>query len=312
MNLSVIAGAANPELAEAVVQRLGLKLAARTLQRFPDTELQTEIGKPVRGDDVYLLQPTSPDVDHHLMELLLLADACRRAGAARISAVVPYFGYARQDRRASGREPVGARLIADLLKTAGIDRVVAVDLHSAGLEGFFSMPLEHLSAVPLLADAIAPQIAADTVIISPDLGAVKLAEQYARLLDRPVVVAHKVRITGEKVETRGLIGDVRGRPALVIDDMISTGATIEAAVNAFVDQGGLPEVIVAATHGLFVGAAAARLGRLSPKCIFITDSIAAAKDLALPIQALSLAPLLAETIERLHNDQSLRNLIGHR
>ena len=312
MNLSLIAGSANTELAASIAQRLDLKLTARVLQRFPDTELRTKIGEPVRNDDVFVLQPTSPDVDHHLTEVFFLADACRRAGAAKISAIVPYFGYARQDRRASGREPVAARLVADLLKTAGIDRVVAVDLHSASLEGFFGMPLEHLSAVPLLADAAASQISADAVIVSPDFGAVKLANEYAKLLGRPVAVVHKARISGEKVEARGLIGDVRGRPALVIDDMISTGATIEAAVNAFVSQGGLPDVIVAATHGLFVGDAAERLSRLPLKRIVITDSVAAAKDLSLPIQAVSLAPLLAETIERLHNDRSLSRLIIHR
>jgi len=185
MDMTIFAGSSNVALAEAVAEKLELRLGNRTLQRFRDSELHIELHDSIRGHDVYLIQSTSLPVDEHPMELLFLADACRRAGAAQLTAVVPYFGYARQDRRASGQEPVGARLVADMLKTSGLQRLVAVDLHSTALEGFFSIPLEHLSAVPLLAQAVRPLVTAHTVIVAPDLGAVKLAERYGKLLRCP-------------------------------------------------------------------------------------------------------------------------------
>src|SRR6516225_3065116 len=178
MNTVIVAGSGNPGLADSIAERLGIGVCRSVLSRFPDTELHAEIDETVRGCDVYLVQPTGPPIDSHLMELLFLADACRRAGAARLTAIVPYFGYARQDRRAKGREAVGGRLIADMLAIAGLERIVAVDLHTAALEGFFSVPLEHLSAVSLLANAIDEFVTGETVIVAPDLGAVKLAERY--------------------------------------------------------------------------------------------------------------------------------------
>jgi len=179
MSLTLFAGSANFSLAEAIAEKLGLRLGSVLVQHFPDGELHIEIQETVRGHDVYLVQSTSPPVAPHLLELLLLADACHRAGATRLTAVMPYFGYARQDRRASGREPVGARLIADLLQASGLQRVIAVDLHTTSLEGFFPIPVEHLSAVSLLAEAVRPRVPARAVIVTPDLGAVKLAEVCA-------------------------------------------------------------------------------------------------------------------------------------
>jgi ribose-phosphate pyrophosphokinase len=265
----------------------------------------------VRGRDVYLVQPTGPPVDEHLMELLMLADASRRAGAARVTAVMPYFGYARQDRRAHGREPVGARLVADLIRTAGIERVVAIDLHSAALEGFFSMPLEHLSAVPTLAEAARALVGLDAVIVAPDLGAAKLADRYADLLDLPVAIVHKARISGEQVRVRRITGDVLDRQPIVVDDMISTGGTIEAAATALLAAGAAPEIMVVATHALLVGAAEERLARAGVRRLIATDSVPPTAGGRLPRETVSVAWLLADAISRLHRDLSLTDLIAH-
>jgi ribose-phosphate pyrophosphokinase len=309
MNLTLISGSANPALADALAARLGLRLVDRTIERFPDGELHVEIREALRGHDVYLVQPTGPPVDVHLLELLLLADACRRAGAARVTAVVPYFGYARQDRRTRPGEPVGGRVIADLLSVGGIARLVAVDLHTAALEGFLAVPLEHLSAVPLLVEALQREVRPDTIVVAPDLGAVKLAERYARALDRPVAIVHKTRLTGRDVAVRSLVGDVRDRAPLVVDDMISTGGTIEAAVRAVLAAGAVPEVTVAASHGLFVGPAADRLRGLTVRRFLVTDSVTLPGGLPLTLEVARLAPLLAEAIAALHGDQSLGHLL---
>jgi ribose-phosphate pyrophosphokinase len=309
MTLSVIAGSANVPLAQSVGAELGSKLRARTVQRFADGELHVEIGESVRGHDVYVIQPTSLPADEHVMELLFLGDACRRAGAARATAVIPYFGYARQDRRASGREAVGARVVAGLIEMAGFARVVAVDLHAPEIEGFFHIPLEHVSAAPLLAAAV--RTTNDTVIVAPDLGAVKLAEHYQDLLHRPVVVLHKTRVSGADVLLRSIIGNVRDRAPLVVDDMITTGATIEAAVKGLLDAGCRPDVSVVATHALFVGSAVARLAALPVTQLIATNSVESAAELPAHLQVVNLAPMIADTIGRLHRDDSLEPLLVH-
>lgn len=311
MNLTVLAGSANSALAEAIAAELGVPLAEREASRFPDGEMHVEIRSSVRGCDVYVVQPTTPPAEEHLFQLLLLADACRRAGAARLTAIMPYVGYARQDRRSTGREPVGARLVPDLLAAGGIQRVVAVDLHSTALEGVFSLPLEHLSAVPLLVNAVRPAVTSRSVIVAPDLGATKLAERYARFLDLPVAFVHKRRITGEDVTVRGVTGDVCDRSPVIIDDMISTAGTVEAAIRSLLEAGCTPPVLVVATHGLFVGPAVERLRELPIGEIVVTDSVAAAPTGELPIRRVSLAPLLAEAVRRLHTDRSLGDLIVH-
>lgn len=312
MDPVIFVGSANLTLAAAVAERMGLTLGNRALTRFPDSELHIEVQESVRGRDVYLIQPTSPPVHEHLFDLFMLADACRRAGTARLTAVIPYFGYARQDRRATGRDPVGARLVADLLRTSAIERVVALDLHSAALEGFFPVPLEHLSAIPVLAQAAAAAgVAAESVIVAPDLGAVKLAQRYARMLHMPIAVVNKTRLSGEEVVAKGVVGDVRGRPILIVDDMITTGGTIAAAVNLVKAAGAESEVTVAASHGLFVGPAQERLRVLGVKRFIVTDSVALAADLRLPVEMVSVAPLLAEALRRLHGDHSLSDLIAH-
>jgi ribose-phosphate pyrophosphokinase len=311
MSLKILAGSANLALAQKIGTKLGGQLAQRVLERFPDGELHIELQESVRGHDVYLIQPTCPPVDEHLFELLLMADACRRAGAVHLTAVIPYFGYARQDRRAHGREPLSVRLIADLLATSGIQRVVAVDLHSQGVESAFAIPVEHVSAAPILAEAVRSSVPRNAVVVSPDLGAVKMAERYAKLLNLPVVIIHKTRISGAEVNVQRIVGDVRDKHVLVVDDMISTGGTIEKAIKALLEAGCLSSGIkVAASHGLLVGPAAERLGNLPIEKIYVSDSVPMPEQIPLPIQVSSLDWLLAETIRRLHNSQSIAGLVG--
>jgi ribose-phosphate pyrophosphokinase len=311
MSFKILTGSANPALAENISGKLGVQLAQRILERFPDGELHIELQESVRGHDVYLVQPTCPPVDEHLLQLFLMADACRRAGAIHLTAVIPYFGYARQDRRAHGREPLSARLIADLMVTSGIQRVVAVDLHSQGVESAFAIPMEHVSAVNILADALRSSVQRNAVIVSPDLGAVKMVERYAKLLDLPVAIIHKTRISGAEVSVQGIVGDVRNKQVLVVDDMISTGGTIEQAIKALLEAGCAPSGIkVATSHPLLVGAAAERLGKLPIERIYVSDSVPMSKQVPLPLQVVSLASLLAQTIEWLHKNRSIAKLIG--
>jgi ribose-phosphate pyrophosphokinase len=311
VSLKILTGSANPTLAEKISGKLGVQLAQRILERFPDGELHIELQESVRGHDVYLVQPTSPPVDEHLFELLLMADACRRAGAIHLTAVIPYLGYARQERRAHGREPLSVRLIADVLATSGIQRVVAVDLHSQGVESAFAIPVEHLSAVPTLAEAVRSSVPRNAVVVSPDLGAVKMAERYAKLLDLPVAIVHKTRISGAEVNVQRIVGDVRDKQVLIVDDMISTGGTIEKAIKALLEVGCLSSGIkVAASHGLLVGPAAERLGKLPIEKIYASNSVPTPDRFPLPIEVRSLAELLAETIQRLHASESIAGLIG--
>lgn len=309
MSLKILSGSANLPLTESIAKKLGVQPTRVVLERFPDSELHVEVQESVRGYDVYLIQPTCPPVDEHLLELLLMGDACRRAGAIHLTAVIPYFGYARQDRRSRGREPLSARLIADLINASGFQRVVAVDFHSHAVESAFAIPVEHVSAVPILAEAVRSSVHRDAVIVSPDLGAVKMAERYAKLLNQPVAIIHKARISGEEVSVQRIVGDVRNKEVLVIDDMISTGGTIEKAIEALLEAGCSPAgVKVLASHALLVGSAAERLGKLSIERMYVSDSVPTSEQFPVPLQVLSLASLLAETIQRLHHHESLGDL----
>ncbi len=308
MGLRIVAGTANRPLAGAITNALRAEPASCELECFPDGELRPVVD-PVRGDDVYLIQPTGPPVSDHLIELFLLADACRRSGAERITAVLPYFGYARQDRRGRAGEAVGSRVIADALAGSGAQRLIVVDPHTTALEAMCGIPAEMLTAVPALAGALAPMVPAGAVVVAPDLGAAKLAEHYASLLRLPVAVVRKTRLTGSAVHADEIAGEITARPAVIVDDMISTGATIEAAVGVVLAHGGAPDIIVAATHGLLVGTAVSRLGRLPVRCVLTTDSLARDHAPMPALQVESVAPLLADAISRLHHDQPLGDLL---
>jgi ribose-phosphate pyrophosphokinase len=304
MPISLFTGNSNPALARSVAAALGVPLGRAEVSRFPDGELRVELHETVRGHDVYLVQPTSPPAEEHLFVLLLLADACKRAGAHSLTAVMPYFGYARQDRRAQGRQPVAARLVADMLGNAGFGRVVALDLHNRAMEGVFSMPLEHISAIAPLVEAVRAVLPENAVVVASDLGATKLAELWARLLELPAALVHKKRVSGDVVQVRDITGDVAGRAPVLVDDMISTGGTLVAAAKCLFDAGARPELIV--------GDAVERLAQLPLRRLVVTDTVVlpAAAAARLPLTVVSVAPLLAECIRRLQNGESLAELLS--
>ncbi len=307
--LVLISGRSSGALSVAVASKLGTRLSALTLERFPDGELHVELGESVRGADVFVVQSLSQPVDAHLLELLLVGDAARRAGARRLTAVVPYLAYARQDRRARGREPVAARLVADLIATAGFQRVVAIDLHQPALEGMFSVELEHLSAAERLEAQLGP-LAEDSVIVAPDLGAAKLAERLASRLERPAALVHKTRHAADRVSVRRISGQTRGLRPIIVDDMISTGGTLIAAGRALQESGATPPFTVVATHGVFSKDALARLSTLPIDRVIVTNTIA--HD-SLPgfVHVVDVTPLLATAIHRLHRDESIDDLLAH-
>lgn len=310
MELLFAHGTSNAPLAQRVADALTLTTSPLKIERFPDGEMKVDVAVNPRGQDVYLLQSTHPPVGEHLLELLLMVDAFRRGGAGRITAVMPYFGYARQDRRAYGRESLGSRLVAELIVTAGIDRVVGLDLHTPSIEGCFSVPLEHLTAVPVLAERLREHVKRPSVIVSPDMGAVKLAERYAERLGLPMAVVHKIRQSGAVVRAQGVVGDVKGLVPILVDDMITTAGTMQAAAQAVLEQGAMNELFVVASHGLFVGPAASRFSGLPLSRVLVTDSVPA--QTTLPVDSVSVAPLLAEAIRRLHDDKPLSDLISNR
>ncbi len=307
-NFTVLAGTASHRLAHAVAARLGEPPGASAVERFPDGEVTVRLEESVRDREVFVIQATSPPVNDHLIELLAFADACRRAAASRITAVIPYFGYARADRRKGMREPVMASLAAGLLESAGVRHVVTVDVHTPQIEGFFHVPVDDLTAIPSLAAALAGRIAAEAVVVSPDLGAVDRATRFAARFELPVAVLHKRRRSGTEVEVVQVIGDVAGRPCVIVDDMISTGGTIAEAARALVDAGARPELTVVATHGVLTGPARERLAAAGLRDLVLTDTVPMEREAWPWVRIVSVAPLLAAAIQRLVAGGSLRDL----
>lgn len=301
-------GSAHPALAESIARALGIPLSGCAIERFPDGEVSVRLNESVRGCEVYVVQPTAPPVDEHVMELLIFADACRRAAAARITAIVPYFGYARQDRRRGRRESITASMVAMLMQAVGIDQVMVVDIHADQIEGFFMVPMDTLTATPVLCAAVKPALTPGAVVVSPDVGRVAMATDYARRLQTSVVVLHKHRESGSQTSVTHVVGDVADRPCLVIDDMISTGGTIARSIEALLGAGARPDITIAATHGLFVGDARNVLSHPSVRGIYVTDTIPqTARDWDL-LHVVSVAPLLAAAIEQVDADGSLSGL----
>ena len=306
MGLRIHSGSANPELAEAVAARLGTSLGAQTLRRFSDGEVHVSVHDSVRGEDVYIIQSTCFPVNEHLMELLILIDTFRRSGAGRINAVIPYYGYARQERKNGGREPITAKLVANLLTAAGVDRVVCLDLHTPAIQGFFDVSMDHLSVVPILVEYLAAQRRRNVVVVSPDVGGAKLADRFAQRLGVPLVVMHKVRPHPEIAQVMAVVGDVRDTCPIVVDDIISTGGTIKECTEALLAAGAHPDIWVAVVHPLLVGPALERLSHPAITRVITTDTVPLPPEKQHPkITVLSVADLLAETIRRLSENRSL-------
>lgn len=304
----LFSGTANTRLAAEVAQLLDRTPGSATVERFPDGELNVHLDEPVRGREVFLVQSTAPPVNDHLVELLALADACRRSSATSITAVMPYFGYARSDKRDGRRAPIGAGMVAALTQAMGIQHIVTVDLHAAQIEGFFQIPVDSLTAVPVMVHVLRERLPAGIVVVSPDEGRFKMATDFARRLGAPVAVLHKERPDGGPPGVSKVVGEVRERPCLLVDDMICTGGTIGEAVEALLRAGARPEMFVAATHGLFVGQARARLSHPAIRAIYVTDSVPAPAGAWPGLNIVFLAPLLAAAIRRFRSDESIGDL----
>jgi ribose-phosphate pyrophosphokinase len=304
-SFTIFAGRANVALATSVAVEMGARLGACSVERFPDGELSVRLDEPVRGREVLIIQPTSPPVNDHLIELLAFADACRRASAAHITAVMPYFGYARADKRHGRREPITASMVAALMQAVGVNHVVTIDLHAPQIEGFFHIPVDSLTTAPVMVEALRPGLPPDIVVVSPDAGRVRMATEYARLLGAPVAVLHKERASGVETRITRLVGDVRDRPCLIIDDMISTGGTIAESVEALLDAGARPEIIVAATHGLLLAGAREKLARAVTREVLVTDTVAPPAHDWPQLRVVSVAPLIASALRRYLSDGPL-------
>ena len=311
-HLKIFAGRAGRELAIAMCNHLSLPLADGYADAFPDGELIVKVDEDVRGRDCYVVQSTSDPVNNNLMELLIYIDCLRRASAKRITAVIPYFGYARQDRKDVGRTPITAKLVANLITAAGADRVLCMDLHAAQIQGFFDIPVDHLSATQVFYEHFQGirQNLGNVVIVSPDVGNVKVANTYASLLDADLAIIEKRRESGMKVSTKNLIGEVRDRTVLMFDDMISTAGTVCEAAK-MVMANGAKDVIVGATHAVLVGLAMERLNESPISQVVVTDTIPNGQRTAQighKLVRLTVAKLLGEAIHRIHHDMSVSAL----
>jgi ribose-phosphate pyrophosphokinase len=301
----VFSGSANPRLASDIANTLGIELAGCVIDRFPDGEVSVRLLDSVRGHHVYVVQPTCPPVNDNLIELLSFADACRRAAATTVTAVVPYFGYSRADKRHGRREPITASMVGRLIETVGIDHLVTIDLHTIQTEGFFAIPVDTLTAVPTLCAALAPDLPEDAVVVAPDAGRVVLATAYAERLQRPLAVLHKRRASATRTETTHLVGEVEGRTCLIIDDMISTGGTLVQSARALREAGAIA-CRVAATHGLLLDGAADRLAAAGIQSVLVTDTVPVRSGGI--VRVASVAGLMAAVVQRLTEHASLREL----
>jgi ribose-phosphate pyrophosphokinase len=309
--LTILSGRANPELAEEIADYLGITLGHVDAGNFPDGEISVKLNQNIRGCDVFLVQSTSPPVNESLMELLILIDACRRASAARITAVVPYFGYARQDRKDSGRVPITSKLVANLIVEAGAHRVLTMDLHAAQIQGFFDVPVDHLYAAPIL-DKHFQSLeipTEDLVIVSPDEGSIKRSLQHQENLGGTLAIVDKRRANALETRQANLIGGpIAGKTALIFDDMITTAGSICGAVNV-VRAHGASRVFVSASHGVFCGPAIERLNSANVDGIVVTNTCRIASDPRLTrLTTVSVAPLLGEAIRRVHRNESVSHL----
>lgn len=306
--LTVFTGNANPQLAKDICKHLGIALGSALVGRFSEGEIQVRIDQNVRGKDIFVIQPTCPPINDNLMELLIIIDALARASAGRVTAVIPYYGYARQDRKDQPRVPITAKLVANLIANAGADRVLTMDLHAGQIQGFFDIPVDHLFAAPVLIEHFKKFMGEDLVIVSPDVGGVKMARAFAKRLDAPLGIIDKRRIDGESTEAMNILGDVEGKMVILIDDMCATAGSLTEAANALKNKGA-KAVYAGVTHGIFSGPALERIEKSGLKEIIVTDSIPINDDRKHPkVKVVSIAKLLAEAIKRIHNEESVSSL----
>jgi len=307
--MKLFAGNANPELAREICENLGVELSVAEVRRFSDGEIFVEIGENVRGCDVFVIQPTCPPVNDHLMELVIMVDALRRASARRITAVVPYYGYARQDRKVAPRVPITAKVVAEMMMVVGVRRVLAMDLHAAQIQGFFNIPVDHLYAAPVLVKYIRDELRDNIIMVSPDAGGVERTRAYAKRLDADLAIIDKRRERANVAQAMNVIGDVKGKTCIMLDDMVDTAGTLCAAAEILM-KSGAKEVYACCSHGVLSGPAIERLEKSQIKQLVVTNSIplrGAAADCK-KIKVLSVAGLLGEAIKRIHLDDSVSSL----
>lgn len=307
--LRLFSGAANPPLSQEISRYLGIDLSPMIRKRFADGEIYVQIQESIRGCDVYLIQPTCNPVNDNLMELFIMIDACRRASARQITAVMPYYGYARADRKTAGREAITAKLIANQITTAGADRVLAMDLHSSQIQGYFDIPVDHIYGSPVIIDYILKKQLPDIVVVSPDVGGVARARAFAKKLnDAPLAIIDKRRQAHNVAEVMNVIGDVAGKTAILVDDMIDTGGTISEGAKILRQQGAR-QVYACATHAVFSPPAIERLSSGVFEEVITTNTLPIPPDKQFPqLKVLSVANLLGETIWRIHEDNSVSSM----
>ncbi|MBU0980994.1 MAG: ribose-phosphate pyrophosphokinase [Nanoarchaeota archaeon] len=307
-DIQLITGTAHPELAGKIAKQLGMRLGKLELKRFANGETYARITETARGRDVFIIQPTCRPVNDNLMELLIIIDAMRRSSAGRIHAVIPWYGYSRQDRQAKSREPITAKLVANMLSAAGVDHVLTIDLHSGQTQGFFDVPVDHLYGLPVLAEYIKKKGLKDLVVVGPDVGASKKADKFSKTLGADIAIVHKSRPKPNQAIAHSIIGNVNGKNVVIIDDMIDTGGTIVEAVNLCKKEGA-EDIYVCATHAVFSPPCVERMSKLPVKEIVVTDTFPLPEEKRFPsLVIISIAPLIAEAIKRIHEESSLTPL----
>lgn len=313
-DIKIFTANSNPKVAEEIAKELGLPLGESEVVTFSDGEVSVSIKESVRGSDVFVVQSTSSPVNDHLMELLIMIDAFKRASAGRITAVIPYMGYARQDRKAKARDPISAKLVADLISVAGADRVLSMDLHCSQIQGFFNIPVDHLLGVPILAPYYVEKFKDcknDVMVVSPDLGSVTRARNFAQRLGVPFAIVDKRRQRANVCEVMNIIGDVKGKSVVLVDDMIDTAGTLCNAAKAILDIGGAKEVYACATHGVLSGPAIERIRDSVIKELVLLDTIALPEEKKLDkIKVLPVAPVFAQAIQRIYADKPVSPLFN--
>ena len=303
-SIRLIAGTAHPQLAEDIARCMDLPLSDAQVGLFPDGEIDIKINDDVRGSDCFVLQPLCPPVNENWVQLLLLLDCLRRASAGRVTAIMPYYGYARKDRKDEGRVPISAKVVANTISQGGADRVLTIDMHAAQIQGFFDIPVDHLYAKPVLMKAIREMAIEEPVVVTPDVGGIKMARSYAKALGADLAIVDKRRVSGSKITVEHMIGDVEGRNVIIVDDMISTGGSISEAAK-IVRKHGAQRIVLAVSHAVLCGPAVERLDACPADAILVTDTIPRRGKSPEKLVVVSVAPLLAQAIQNLHESKSL-------